>query len=108
MFCRLSYFRTRTQDLDAVIRSFKEKFIPGIAQQPGFKGIEILTDWNTSEDTSEDTSDFVVLKFWDSEENAKLWTKNRNQWQYGSGITPLLIGDAGLKSRRYFVQVRTV
>ena len=102
MFCTASHYLVQSQDIDDLVRLFKEKIIPGTAQQKGYKGIEVITKPNTSENTSE----FVVLKFWDSEENSNAWSKNPVKKQLNSGITPLLIGKG--THHFYIVQARTV
>ena len=96
MFCAVSHYQT--QDIDGLVRFFKDKYVPVMAEENGCKGIEVLT--------KPDTGELVLLKFWDTEEHSAAWLESSAHKQFHPLITPFLIGD---RTHNYYeVQVRTV
>ena len=98
MFCIASNYQTKVEDLDQVVQIFNEKMIPLMAQQKGYRGIEVVA--------KPDTGEFMVLKFWDSEIDAKAWSNSGGHKQFGPQLSPLLIGNR--THNNYIVQTRVV
>lgn len=83
MFCLASRYQTSPRSLDEVARIFQKQAVPLVSRQPGFKGVYLLTKPN---------GEFLVLNFWETEEQANAWPQNSEHQRVAAQLKPLLSG----------------
>jgi len=72
-----SKYQTSPDNLDKVAGIFKDKALPLVSHQLGFKGVYLLT---------EATGDFMVLNIWDTEQQATTWPQHPER-RTGAGLS---------------------
>ncbi len=97
MYCLASRYQTSLQDLDRVIKIFKEQAVPLVSHREGFKGVYLMTKSN---------GEFTILNIWDTEARAKAWPENPEHQKVVAQLRPLLAGAPireGFEVRGYVV-----
>jgi heme-degrading monooxygenase HmoA len=83
MFCLASRYQTLPENLDKVVKIFKDEAVPLVSKQKGFQGVYLLT---------KQTGEFMVLNIWDTEEQANSWPQNPEHIKVASNLKPMLSG----------------
>jgi len=78
MYCLASRYQTSLQNLDQVVKIFKEQAVPSVSHQEGFKGVYLMT---------KPTGEFTILNIWDTEVRAKAWPENPEHQKVAATLT---------------------
>jgi len=83
MFCLASKYQTAPENLNQVIRIFKEQAVPLVSRQKGFKGFYLMT---------KPAGDLMVLNIWDNEAQVNAWPQNPEHQKVAGQLRPLFAG----------------
>ncbi len=97
MYCIATRYQAVPENLDELVRIFKEEEVPVASRQPGFKGAYLMT---------KPSGIFMIMNIWDTEEQANAWPQTPQHQEVAAHLRPLLTGLRSTSRDGYDVQVR--
>ena len=83
MFCIATHYQTTPGELREVVRVFREQAVPQMSQQPGFKGVCVMT---------KSDGELMVINLWETQQQALTWPQSTEHKNTMELLRPYLIG----------------